>query len=112
MATRSPSVVISDDEPGYDLDLFCIPNHYAKDLEKVFIPHGLIMDRTERLARDVMKEMGGHHIVALCVLKGGYKFFADLLDYIKVLNRNSDRSIPMTVDFIRLKSYFVSILNL
>uniref|UniRef100_A0A9L0RDI3 Hypoxanthine-guanine phosphoribosyltransferase n=1 Tax=Equus caballus TaxID=9796 RepID=A0A9L0RDI3_HORSE len=105
MATLSPSVVISDDEPGYDLDLFCIPNHYAEDLEKVFIPHGVIMDRTERLARDVMKEMGGHHIVALCVLKGGYKFFADLLDYIKVLNRNSDRSIPMTVDFIRLKSY-------
>uniref|UniRef100_F6WXZ6 Hypoxanthine phosphoribosyltransferase n=2 Tax=Euarchontoglires TaxID=314146 RepID=F6WXZ6_CALJA len=96
---------ISDDEPGYDLDLFCIPNHYAEDLERVFIPHGLIMDRTERLARDVMKEMGGHHIVALCVLKGGYKFFADLLDYIKALNRNSDRSIPMTVDFIRLKSY-------
>lgn len=39
---------ISDDEPGYDLDLFCIPNHYAKDLEKVFIPHGLIMDRLVR----------------------------------------------------------------
>lgn len=64
--------------------------------------------RTERLAREIMKEMGGHHIVALCVLKGGYKFFADLLDYIKALNRNSDRSIPMTVDFIRLKSYCVS----
>ncbi|XP_037678772.1 hypoxanthine-guanine phosphoribosyltransferase-like isoform X2 [Choloepus didactylus] len=45
MATRSPSVVISDDEPGYDLNLFCIPNHYAEDLERVFIPHGLIMDR-------------------------------------------------------------------
>ncbi|XP_035579354.1 hypoxanthine-guanine phosphoribosyltransferase-like [Zalophus californianus] len=104
MATRSPSIVISDDEPGYDLDLFCIPNHYAQDLEKVFIPHGLIMDRTERLARDVMKEMGSHHIVALCVLKGGYKFFADLLDYIQAVNRNSDRSILMTVDFIRLKS--------
>ncbi|KPP66791.1 hypoxanthine-guanine phosphoribosyltransferase-like [Scleropages formosus] len=61
--------------------------------------------KTERLARQIMKEMGGHHIVALCVLKGGYKFFADLLDYIKALNRNSDRSIPLTVDFIRLKSY-------
>uniref|UniRef100_A0AAY4DA24 Hypoxanthine phosphoribosyltransferase n=1 Tax=Denticeps clupeoides TaxID=299321 RepID=A0AAY4DA24_9TELE len=96
---------ISDDEQGYDLDLFCIPKHYATDLEKVYIPHGLILDRTERLARDIMKDMGGHHIVALCVLKGGYKFFADLLDYIKALNRNSDRSIPMTVDFIRLKSY-------
>uniref|UniRef100_A0A671X354 Hypoxanthine phosphoribosyltransferase n=1 Tax=Sparus aurata TaxID=8175 RepID=A0A671X354_SPAAU len=96
---------ISDDEQGYDLDLFCIPKHYASDLERVYIPHGLILDRTERLAREIMKEMGGHHIVALCVLKGGYKFFADLLDYIKALNRNSDRSIPMTVDFIRLKSY-------
>uniref|UniRef100_A0A8C6FBY9 Hypoxanthine phosphoribosyltransferase n=1 Tax=Monodon monoceros TaxID=40151 RepID=A0A8C6FBY9_MONMO len=72
--------------------LTLIPNQYAEDLEKVFIPHGLIMDRAERLARDVMKEMGGHHIVALCVLKGGYKFFVDL-------------SRPMTVDFIRLKSY-------
>uniref|UniRef100_A0A803JEA6 Hypoxanthine phosphoribosyltransferase n=1 Tax=Xenopus tropicalis TaxID=8364 RepID=A0A803JEA6_XENTR len=120
----SPCIVIQDDEQGYDLDLFCIPKHYAADLEKVYIPHGLIMDRprcyasisfliclhpepfwTERLARDIMKDMGGHHIVALCVLKGGYKFFADLLDYIKALNRNSDKSIPMTVDFIRLKSY-------
>uniref|UniRef100_A0ABI7X4P9 Hypoxanthine phosphoribosyltransferase n=1 Tax=Felis catus TaxID=9685 RepID=A0ABI7X4P9_FELCA len=89
--TRNPQRLVSDDEPGYDLDLFCIPHHYAEDLEK-------------RLARDVLK-MGGHHMVALCVLKGGYKFFADLLDYIKALNRNSDGSIPMTVDFIRLKSY-------
>lgn len=96
--------MINDDEPGYDLDLFCIPSHYAEDLEKVFIPHGLIMDRTERFMRCDAGD-GGHHIVALCVLKGGYKFFADLLDYIKVLNRNSDRSIPMTVDFIRMKSY-------
>lgn len=72
-------------------------------------PSCLLSDpRTERLAREIMKEMGGHHIVALCVLKGGYKFFADLLDYIKALNRNSDRSIPMTVDFIRLKSYCVT----
>lgn len=65
MATCSPSVVISDNEPGYDLDFFCMPNYYAEDLERVFISHGLIMDRTERLARDVIKEMGGHHIVAL-----------------------------------------------
>ena len=71
MVTRSPSFVISDDAPGYDLDLCCRPNHYAEDLEKVFIPHGLIMDRTKWLAQDVMKEVEGHHIVVLCVLKGG-----------------------------------------
>lgn len=36
---------ISDEEQGYDLDLFCIPKHYASDLERVYIPHGLILDR-------------------------------------------------------------------
>ncbi|KAG7272287.1 hypothetical protein CRUP_018585 [Coryphaenoides rupestris] len=114
---------IADEEKGHDLELFCVPKHYENDLERVIIPHGLIMDRTERLARDIIRDMGGHHIVALCVLKGGYKFwpgtwggitlwrcggykfFADLMDYIKVLNQNSDKSVPLTVDFIRLKSY-------
>lgn len=66
--------------------------------------------RTERLARDIVQDMGGHHIAALCVLKGGYNFFADLLDYIKALNRNSDKSVPLMVDFIRVKSYRVSCL--
>uniref|UniRef100_A0A3P9AMS1 Hypoxanthine phosphoribosyltransferase n=1 Tax=Esox lucius TaxID=8010 RepID=A0A3P9AMS1_ESOLU len=96
---------IPDDEKGYELDVFCVPKHYEEDLDRVIIPHGLIMDRTERLARDIVRDMGTHHIVALCVLKGGYKFFADLLDYIKALNQNSDKSVPLTVDFIRLKSY-------
>lgn len=70
-----------------------------------------LWSRTERLARDIIQDMGGHHIVALCVLKGGYKFFADLLDYIKALNQNSDKSVPLTVDFIRVKSYCVSCLS-
>ncbi|MBN3292288.1 HPRT phosphoribosyltransferase, partial [Polypterus senegalus] len=59
----------------------------------------------QRLARNIMDDIGDHDIVVLCVLKGGYKFCADLLDYIKVLSRTSNRSIPMRVDFIRLKSY-------
>ncbi|KAI1235368.1 Hypoxanthine-guanine phosphoribosyltransferase, partial [Lamprotornis superbus] len=96
---------IRDEESGYNENLFCIPKHYEEDLEKVFIPHGLILDRTERLARDIMQDMGSHHIVALCVLKGGYKFFADLLDHIKALNQNGDKSVPVTVDFVRIKSY-------
>ncbi|XP_051546356.1 hypoxanthine phosphoribosyltransferase 1, like isoform X2 [Myxocyprinus asiaticus] len=126
---------IADDSKGHELDLFCVPKHYEEDLDSVIIPNGLIKDRNpsmdisgitsasfnermhvtfstaavlnwaERLARDIVRDMGGHHIVALCVLKGGYKFFADLMDYIKTLNQNSDESVPLTVDFIRLKSY-------
>lgn len=55
-----------------------------------------------------MDELGDNDIVVLCVLKGGYQFCADLVDRIKALSHNSQRSIPMRVHFIRLKSYLVS----
>uniref|UniRef100_A0A7M4EMN1 Phosphoribosyl transferase domain containing 1 n=1 Tax=Crocodylus porosus TaxID=8502 RepID=A0A7M4EMN1_CROPO len=98
-------VVISDDWPGYSLDLFTYPQHYYGDLEYVLIPHGIIVDRTERLAKDITQDIGDNDIVVLCVLKGGYKFCADLVEHIKNLSRNSERFISMKVDFVRLKSY-------
>ncbi|XP_050978592.1 phosphoribosyltransferase domain-containing protein 1b [Labeo rohita] len=98
-------IVIPDDSLGYPLDLFTFPEHYSEDLECVYIPHGVIMDRIERLARNIMDDLGDHDIVVLCVLKGGYQFCADLVDCIKVLCRNSNKTLPMRVDFIRLKSY-------
>ena len=60
------------------------------------------------MARDIINDFQHEAIVGMCVLKGGYKFFTDLLDKIKVINRNSGQSLPMSVDFIRLKSYVVS----
>ena len=66
--------------------------------------------RVERLARDIVQDFSEEPIVALCVLKGGYKFFTDLLDRIKQLNSHRNKSVPLAVDFIRLKSYVVSIL--
>ncbi|XP_055007671.1 phosphoribosyltransferase domain-containing protein 1b isoform X2 [Boleophthalmus pectinirostris] len=102
---RRDGIVIEDDWPGYSLDLFSYPTHYSGDLDCVIIPHGVIMDRTERLARNIMDDLGNHDIVVLCVLKGGYQFSADLVDRIKALSCNSNRTIPMRVHFIRLKSY-------
>ncbi|XP_033838943.1 phosphoribosyltransferase domain-containing protein 1b isoform X1 [Periophthalmus magnuspinnatus] len=102
---RRDGIVIEDSWPGYSLDLFSYPAHYAGDLDCVIIPHGVIMDRTERLARNIMDDLGNHDIVVLCVLKGGYQFSADLVDRIKALSCNSNRTIPMRVHFIRLKSY-------
>uniref|UniRef100_A0A3P8WMY7 Phosphoribosyltransferase domain-containing protein 1 n=1 Tax=Cynoglossus semilaevis TaxID=244447 RepID=A0A3P8WMY7_CYNSE len=98
-------VCISDDWPGYSLDLFSYPAHYSGDLNSVIIPHGVIMDRTERLARNIMDDLWDHDIVVLCVLKGGYQFCADLVDRIKDLSHNSTQTIAMRVHFIRLKSY-------
>lgn len=66
--------------------------------------------RTERLAKDIMKDIGNCDIMVLCVLKGGYKFCADLVEHLKNISRNSDQFVSMKVDFIRLKSYKVSYL--
>jgi len=100
---------IPDDYQGYDTNLFCIPNHYEDSIGNVMIPYGLIMDRIEKLARDVFYDMldqGREPLHALCVLKGGYKFFSDMLDKINSLNSNhSEGSVQVSVDFIRLKSY-------
>ncbi|BFY98014.1 hypothetical protein BsWGS_01054 [Bradybaena similaris] len=105
MDTQKSFIRISDDDKGYSLDQFCVPKHYEQDLDHVLIPAGLIHDRTERLARDIVADFGNEAIVGLCILKGGYKFFTDLLDKIQVLNRNSGHSVQLAVDFIRLKSY-------
>lgn len=64
--------------------------------------------RIERLARDIAQDYTDQPFTALCVLKGGYKFFADLLDKIKQYVRNSSEPTgPISFDFIRLKSYEV-----
>lgn len=68
----------------------------------------LPFSRIERLAKDIMNDIGFHDILVLCVLKGGYKFCADLVEHLKNISRNSDRFVSMKVDFIRLKSYKVS----
>ncbi|KAK0049438.1 hypoxanthine-guanine phosphoribosyltransferase-like isoform X1 [Biomphalaria pfeifferi] len=99
---------IDDNDHGYALAQFCIPKHYEEDLDHVLIPAGLINDRTERIARDIVEDFGHEPIVGLCVLKGGYKFFTDLVDKIQILNRNSRQSVQLAVDFIRLKSYVKS----
>ncbi|XP_024136447.1 phosphoribosyltransferase domain-containing protein 1 isoform X2 [Oryzias melastigma] len=98
-------IVIKDDWPGYSLDLFTYPEHYHEDIENVYIPHGIIKNRIERLAHYVMEDFDEDKMVVLCVLKGGYKFCVDLVEFIKTLGRNSNRYLETRVEFIRLKSY-------
>ncbi|XP_065840037.1 hypoxanthine-guanine phosphoribosyltransferase-like [Oscarella lobularis] len=103
---RVAAIKIEDDPEGYPLGAFCIPAHYADYLEKIIIPLGVVKDRTEKLARDIVEDIGDGPIVALCVLKGGHQFFHDLLEWIQIIGRTSTKNImQIRVDFIRLKSY-------
>ncbi|XP_065186425.1 hypoxanthine-guanine phosphoribosyltransferase-like [Sycon ciliatum] len=109
---KNDFIAIPDDFDGYPLEMFCLPLHYEDKVSSVLIPKGIIMDRTERLARNIFLELVATHgkdappLVCLCVLKGGYQFFSDLVEFITKCNRvHNSSSIQMSVDFIRLKSY-------
>lgn len=67
---------------------------------------GGLLSRIERLAHYILDDFT-KNITVLCVLKGGYKFCADLVEFIKVLGRNSNKYLETRVEFIRLKSYVV-----
>lgn len=47
--------------------------------------------RTERLARNICRDVDSGPLVGLCVLKGGYQFFGDLMDYIRTINANGGK---------------------
>jgi hypothetical protein len=88
-------------------DLICIDNLVSISCTLMH-PLFLTFFRIEWLTKDVMKDIGYHEILVLCVLKGAYKFCADLVEHLKNISWNSDRFVSMKVDFIRLKTHKVS----
>ena len=56
-----------------------------------------IRKRVEQLGEQITKKYGDEPLVVVCVLKGAFIFFADLVRCID--NKN------MIVDFVRLSSY-------
>jgi hypothetical protein len=88
----------------YSLDHFVIPDHYETALSSVLIPHGVIMDRVEKLAKLIVQESTGP-LVVCCVLKGGHQFFADLVNYIKKNVTRGGKTVPLSLEFIKVKSY-------
>nr|XP_054933463.1 hypoxanthine-guanine phosphoribosyltransferase-like isoform X2 [Dermacentor andersoni] len=97
--------LIPDNFCGYSTELFCIPKHYKDDVECVFLPCGLVQDRIERMAQDIVLHYQEKPFRALCVLKGGYRFFADMLDRVRHYYHFNQYSTPFSTDFIRVKSY-------
>jgi len=106
LATMDPKnwIDITTENFQYRLDHFVIPDHYEDSLESVLIPHGVIMDRVEKLAKLIVQEASGP-LVVCCVLKGGHQFFADLVNYIKKQVTHEGKSVPLSLEFIKVKSY-------
>lgn len=67
-----------EDDLSIATNHFYIPEHYQDTLDSLLVPHGMIVDRVEKLAYDITTDYEGHTIHLLCVLKGGSTFFMDL----------------------------------
>jgi len=104
MTTPSNNWVDITTDIQYSPDLFNIPPHYKKDIKSVLIPYGFIKDRIARLAVDIIEDTNGPLHVC-CILKGGYQFFSDLVTQMKKIRKIDNHSVPLTYDFIRVKSY-------
>ena len=83
----------------------------------VLIKFTVFQDRIEKIANDIFTEVvskqKGEGVHAICVLKGGYRFFSDLLNKINALNTSTvsggsgatGESVQISIEFIRIKSY-------
>lgn len=114
--TQSPTIFIPDSFKGYPIASFCLQHVPAKDLDSVLIPGGLVRDRIERLGLDISTDVAKDEFVFLCVLKGAFQFFNQLIEVVRQHHKfNVDFSAEATktkakarriqTEFIRLVSY-------
>ncbi|CAH8564682.1 unnamed protein product [Schistosoma bovis] len=105
---KTDSVVIDDNFRGFPTEYFCTSPRYDGCLEYVLIPNGMIKDRLEKMSMDIVdhyEACNATSITLMCVLKGGFKFLADLVDGIERTIRARGIVLPMSVEFVRVKSY-------
>lgn len=63
---------------------------------KVFISDVKIRERIEEIGREISRDYRGREITAICVLKGSFIFFSDVLRQIEV---------PVSCEFLGVSSY-------
>lgn len=103
---KKRSIFISDESESYDVSLFALPRHYTESVKNILIPHGLIIDRVEKMAVDILNAYSNKTVHLMCVLKGGSIFFSDLMQALNKRFCNLERDyIPYTFDFIKVSSY-------
>jgi hypoxanthine phosphoribosyltransferase len=63
---------------------------------KILIPEVKLQARVSELAHEISHDYKGKEIVAICVLKGSFIFFSDLIRHL---------DLPLTCEFLGLSSY-------
>lgn len=94
------------DGQSFLLEHFAIPAQYRPYVQSVLLPQGMILDRVEKLAADIVETYPASTPHLLVVLKGGSEFAQDLTHHLRRLHAYREGShLPFTVDYVRVKSY-------
>ncbi|KAI9028610.1 phosphoribosyltransferase-like protein [Hyaloraphidium curvatum] len=93
-----------DESDQWDPSHFVIPAYLREGIASVMVPRGLILDRVERLAQQIVASEPGP-LVMVCVLKGAFTFFAELAKQIKRYSSREGYEVPIRLEFIRAESY-------
>jgi hypoxanthine phosphoribosyltransferase len=94
------------DSQVFDSAHFAIPTQYRPFVGSVLLPQGLILDRVEKLAADIVAAYPTSTPHLLVVLKGGSEFAQDLTHHLRRLHAYREGAhLPFTVDYVRVKSY-------
>ncbi|KAL7077501.1 hypothetical protein ACQ4LE_003364 [Meloidogyne hapla] len=92
-----------DDNYELPLSQFVIPYYYKDDLSAVLIGYKDIQERIQKMAFEINSRIGDKPLVMICVLKGSFRFFSDLLQQLSQVRFNC--CWPIRVEFIRARSY-------
>lgn len=102
---RMPPIIV--DDVGYDKSHFLIPKHYLDSVDRVLLPQGVILDRIEKLAYDIMEFYKDEEVNIICILKGSRGFFNQLTHFFNKLSTyGSPRKGPLYLEhYVRIKTY-------
>ena len=85
---------------------YCTHTPLQPFLTSVLLPHGLVLDRVEKLARDIVEDYPSSTPHLLVVLKGGSEFATDLSRCMRRIHGYTPhKHVPFTMDYVRVKSY-------
>jgi len=90
----------------YDVENFRIPETFKGEVTNVVVPHGMIVSRIEKLAKDILEHYAEEtvlHFMIIC--KGAFAYFAELERAMKGIISNEKPNFKMIYHFIRVSSY-------
>lgn len=96
--------VIVNESNFFHVDLVSIPIDSKKYLEKIILPHGMIVDRIEKLAKDIIDSNPGKQLTFLVIMKSALMYANYLQKFFIDYKKSTDTNIYY-YEYVTVSSY-------